>query len=259
MGVAGTASARADAGPPVNAYDQLGRTLAPIAALFASAPEGERHAHTLAATLTLESMTGLAPEKTGGRLDLLLEPPGRALLRVSAGGEALTACRVGQEIWIAPAGKIAALLPPPDALNAPNAKKRKKAKALAPMALPFSPAQLALLPALFVVREAPPPEGASRALDVRLMPLLAEGLGVRAWSARLCYREGVLSALELERPGWRLVLRVEKLAFPAPPPAAAWQPGSGDVLRVSGGDARRWLEQAGEALLHGAQSTQPAR
>jgi|GEM_PF-1856132 len=242
----------------INAYDQLGRTLAPIAAIFA--PGSENRA--LVATLVLEEMTGLPPGQAGGRLELLLEPPDRVLLRGvfgssgpsgSPGGKGFAACRVGQEIWIEPGQQIASVIPPSSS-PAGRKKKKKGGHGLAPLKLPFPPEQLVLLPALFVVKDLPPGEAytATRVLEARFMPMLAESLGLQEWSARLAYRGGKLEGIELLRPGWNLKVRVETLDVRPAIPTAAWQPVSTDVIRFSGEEARRWLEAAGAELIRAA-------
>ncbi len=232
----------------INPYDLLGRTLVPIASIFS--PQNEQHA--LAATLVLEKMTGLPTEQRGGRLDLLLEPPTRVLLRGSFAGQSLAACRVGDEIWLEPGQKIAALVPPPTPPTPGKKKKKKKGeRRLAPMALPFPPQQLALLPVLFVVKEGSPVDGL-RVLEVQLMPPLAASLGVAEWSARLYYQGEDLARLEILRPGWHLVVGVERLEFQKTLPPESWNPASEDVLRLTGEQALRWLEQAGETLTRQA-------
>ncbi len=234
----------------MNPYDALGRVLLPFAEVFS--PQGAQRAFS--ATLVLEGMTGLQPELAGTRVDLALQPPDRALLRGPLNGEITTICRVGQEVWISPGAKFQALAATLPAPAAPKKKKKKKGNGggggLAPMVLPFPPQQLALLPVLFQVKDEGM-VGGLRVLDVRLMPELARSLGVEEWTARLFLdRAGPapaprLARLELSRPGWQLALRVERLEFAPELPASTWVPGepaSADVLRLTGPQARQWLE-----------------
>ncbi len=80
------------------------------------------------------------------------------------------------------------------------------------------------------------------------MPLLATSLNVEEWSARLFYKGEKLTKLEILRPGWRLMVRVERLEFLKTLPPEQWEPATGDVLRLTGEQARRWLEEEGERL-----------
>lgn len=262
---AAAASLRAQSAAPMNPYDALGRVLVPIASLFSNAPHDGQHA--LSATLVLEAMTGLPPEWAGSRVDLALEPPERVLVRVPglAEGGTTTFCRVGQEIWIAPGSRFAALAASPAAdggepmLKSPKHKKKgKKAKreeGLAPLALPFPPQQLALLPVLFTVKEGGEAAG-MRILDVRLMPELARGLGVEEWSARLFLDSGKqgapgeprLARVELSHPGWHIAVRVERLEFFKELPASTWTPPSDDVVRLTGKQARQWVETLADRI-----------
>lgn len=227
-------------GAEVNPYDALGAVLQPLAAAFS--PKSDHRG--IALELELDHATGVAPEFYGKRVELLVEPPDRLLVRVRTEGTSWALGRVGQEIWFTPGSKLTALVPLPEARK----KKKKKVDAgIADMALPFSPAQLALLPVLFTVKDGAPSE-TSRVLHVRLMPELARSLGVEEWSARLTLKreDGRLSALELARPDWRLRVNVIRQEVVRSLPPESWWPlpeEEADVVRISGANARRWLEQ----------------
>lgn len=225
-----------------NPYDALGQVLQPLAAAFSpqSASRG------VALELVLESATGLPAAFAGKRVELLVQPPDRFVVRAVMEGESWAMGRSGQEVWISPGSKVTALAPLPE----PRKKKKKKERGLDAMELPFSPAQLSFLPILFTVKEGPPSEEA-RVLMVRLMPEIARSLGVEDWSARLFLsrESGRLIALELARPDWLLRVKVARLDISPSLPPESWGPLAGeraDVVRVSGVEARRWLESLTE-------------
>jgi len=226
--------------PALNAYDLLSRALQPIASVFS--PEAK--AHALSATLILESMTDLPPELVGARVELLLQPPERLLIRGPYNGQMVTICRDGESVWITPN------VPPFAALaNLPGAVSKKKKKkhvseGLAPMVLPFTPQQLALLPVLFQVRDAGEDQGL-RVLEVRLMSELARSLGVEDWSARLSLSGvGAPVRIRVFGPGWSIAVRVEHLEYATQLPAATWEP-VGDAVRLDALQVRQWIDALG--------------
>ena len=221
-----------------NPYDLLSRTLVPIAGVFA--PQSAQHA--LSATLILEEMTDLPPSFAGTRVEVALQPPERFLIRGQFEGEPAAVCRVGQEIWLTPGSKLQALINP---VSEPPKKKKKKKQSdgLAPLMLPFPPQQLLLLPVFFQVKDGGE-EGGLRVLDVRFMPELARSLGIEEWHALVTVdAEAKPVRIEVARPGWSIVLRVEQLAYCAELPATTWSaPESGDVLHLTGAQARQWVD-----------------
>jgi len=224
-------------GGEVNPYDALGAVLQPLASAFSSRSEFRG----IALELELEDVTGVPPELIGKRVEMLVQPPDSFLVRVRTEGESWALGRVGQELWFTPGSKLTGVVP------LPEKPKKKGAPGIDAMTLPFTPAQLALLPALFTVKEGAPSE-AGRVLYVRLMPELARSLGVEEWSARLLLRreDGRLGVLELARPGWRVRVKVARLEVVRSLPPESWFPlpeEEADVVRISGADARRWLEK----------------
>jgi len=222
----------------VNPYDALGALLQPLVSAFSSRSEHR----AIALELELEHATGVPPEFFGKRVEVLVQPPDSFLVRVRTEGESWALGRVGQDIWFAPGSRLTGVVPLPD-------KPKKKEQGIAPMVLPFTSTQLALLPALFTVKEGAPSE-AGRVLHVRLMPELARSLGVEEWSARLLLRreDGRLAALELAGPEWRLRVKVARLEVVRSLPPESWFPlpeEEADVVRLSGATARRWLEKWG--------------
>lgn len=229
------ASLHAQAPSAPNAYDLLGRVLVPLAGIFS--PDAPKRA--LSATLVLQEMTDLPPELAGARVELLLQPPDRALIRGLYEGKPVTICRAGESVWITPNA------PPFDALANPpvdlSQKKRKhsQGEGLGQMVLPFPPQHLALLPILFQVREAGQQKG-ERVLEVRLMRELARSLGVEDWSARLGVdAQERPASLMVSRPGWKLAVRVERLEYATELPASTWQAPAG-ALRLNAWQIQQW-------------------
>jgi len=234
-------SAAAQAQKPVNRYDLLGRLLVPLASVFN--PQGENRA--ISGAFVLESMSGVPQEWKGARLDVALLPPDRFLLRGTRGEESLALCRNGKEFWMTPGSEATPWRPQ-------SAGSGNGEKALAPIALPFPPQQLALLPVLFEVNEAEVP-GPYRALSLRFMPMLAQKLKLEAWEARLLVDVSrqdtpVLRRIELHGMGWHLAVRVEGLAPTPTLPEATWEPTSPDVLRFSGAEAEAFLQSLRERV-----------
>ncbi len=229
-----------------NAYDQLSATLLPIAQVFS--PKGENKA--LRATLVLESMTGLPAERTGGALELAVQPPWRAKIDGSFGFRKATVVREGQTLRIAPP-EVTALFTP----EKPKKKRKKKqAEGLEPLVLPFPPEQLALLPILFTVKELAKDADGRRVLEVRLMPELARSLSqkhpeaqVEEWWGRLSLKDGTLARLELGRPGWSVAVRVERLEFARQLPPETWAAPE-NAATLEGTEARQWLNGLGRFL-----------
>ncbi|MCX6967927.1 MAG: hypothetical protein NTZ46_09175 [Verrucomicrobia bacterium] len=212
--------------PPANPYDLLSRSLVPIASVFS--PEAKQHA--LSATLVLEQMTDLPPEMAGASVDLLLEPPDRALLRGMFGGKLVTLCRAGDAVWIAPKMPPFDALVVPPAIQAPAKNKKHQHTGLGLMILPIPPQQLALLPILLQAKDLGEEQGL-RTLEVKVMTELARGLGVEDWNLRLTLNSaGQPVRLRLVGPGWSLTARVERLEYATSLPAATWQQPADAVL-----------------------------
>ena len=257
----GVSPAASPPGGTMNPYDLLGRVLTPIAGVFCPAGSKGRNApsksaQALTVTLVLQEMTGLPPQWVGARVQLAVQPPDRALIRVPFAGKTVTICRNGQEVWIEPRSALATLPQvPADALDAPAPESAPQGKkdavvGLAPFSLPFPAQQLAFLPVLFTVKDAGEANGL-RLLDARLMSELARQLGVEEWTARLLVkltgesagpRCPELSGLILARPGWRLFATVEKLLFLPEQAESVWEPSGNDVVRMEGLRAKQWFE-----------------
>lgn len=210
--------------------------LTPIASVFS--PEAKQHA--LSATLVLEQMTDLPAEWVGARLEVLLEPPERLLLRTVYNGVPVTLCRVGDGVWLTPnTPPFSVLANPPGESRGAKGKPRG---GLEPMILPFPPQQLALLPIFFQVKEGAPEQGL-RTLEARLMPEIARNAGVEDWSARLSlHSAGQLARVRLVGPGWSLAAKVERLEFGTAFPAATWRP-HGDAIKLDAQKVELWQRE----------------
>jgi len=118
------------------------------------------------------------------------------------------------------------------------------------MVLPFPPQYLALLPILFQVKDAGEEHG-MRALDVKLMPELAKGLGTEEWKARITVNPASqLSQLRILGPGWQLSLRVERLEYATELPIATWQ-APRNALLLNAQQTQLWIQEIGRQVeLH---------
>lgn len=228
---------------PANPYDLLSRVLTPIATVFS--PEAAPRALSL--TFALEGMTDLPPELAGARVEILVQPPDRALLRSTYGGQVVTLCREGDSLWITPnTPPFSALANPPEGLSKAKTKKGRSA-VLPPIALPFPPQQLALLPILFQVREGAQEQGL-RTLDVKLMSELARNLGVEEWSAWIAVGPGEKPArVRVLGPGWSVSVRVERLEYAERLPAATWQAPEG-AIRLNARQVTQWSDFLGRQM-----------
>ncbi len=223
--------------PVANPYDLLSRTLVPIASVFS--PEAKQHA--LSTTLVLEEMTDLPPELVGARLELLLQPPDRALLRGLYNGKIVTLCRAGDAVWIAPKMPPFDTLALPPANEPPLKKKKHRTEGLGQMILPVPPQQLALLPILLQAKDLGDEKGL-RTLEVKLMAELARGLGVEDWSLKLTLNAaGQPVRLRLVGPAWSLSARVERLEYATSLPAATWQ-APADAVHLDPRQIQLWAD-----------------
>ena len=231
-----------------NRYDVLSRLLMPFANVFAKETKNPNRAMVL--TARLERLTGLPPALVGSRAEIAVQYPDKLRLRAPVLGEELTICRRGQEVWVWPGTKAAALL---EAAGAAGKLPKPDPQAqLAPFQLPVPEKQLALLAMLFQVKDvgAEPLDGEPcRVLDLFLMPELAKSLREKDWAARVWVRgDGRPARLSVARAGWQMAVRFERLEFSKTLPPETWQPTAeqaGDVLRL---DAARY-GQLLEALV----------
>ncbi len=228
-----------------NRYDVLGRVLMPFANVFSKSAKNPNRAMLL--TGRLELMTGLPPALAGARVELAVEYPDRLRLRAPVLGEELTICRRGQEVWVYPGAKAAALLAAAsEGRKLPQADPKAR---LAPFALPLPEKQLALLPVLFQVKDvgAEPLDGEPcRVLDLFLMPELANALGERDSAARVWVRgDGKPARLSVARTKWQIAVRFEGVEFSKSLPPETWQPTAEQAADVLHLDAARYGQLLG--------------
>ncbi|MEI7958866.1 MAG: hypothetical protein WCI40_07130 [Verrucomicrobiota bacterium] len=234
--------------PVANPYDVLSRVLVPIASVFH--PEAKQRG--LSATLVLEEMTDLPPELVGTRLELLLQPPDRALLRGVYGGKMVTLCRAGDSVWIAPRSPALDALAVPIAGKSPHKKKKQQEEGLGLMVLPIPSQQLIMLPVLLQAKDVGEVKGL-RTLEVKLMAELARGLGVEDWRMRLSLdAAGQPARLRLLGPGWSLSARVDRLEYATNLPAATWQPPA-DAVRLDARQIQYWMDQVARQMAGSGQ------
>jgi outer membrane lipoprotein-sorting protein len=161
-------------------------------------------------------------------------------LRVSAplGGEPITVVRNGQKIWAYPGSRVKALLADPQiAKTLPDPDKKFK---LAPFELPIPEKQLAFLPVLFQVQEAPDEvlDGQPcRVLDLRLQKELAKSLQYKDAKARIWVGpEYRLLRVAARSDQGDTTLRFDQVSFRPALPPETWQPSaeeSADVITLS--------------------------
>ena len=236
--MASTAAARE------NAYDVLGKTLAPFVNVLSARNAGR----SVFADCSLVEMTGLPVEDVGLCVNIALENPDKLCLRAKLMGIQSAVCRNGQQIWAAPGGTIGALI---DRLPAVAPAKSGGSK-LGDFVLAVPENQLAFLPALFQVTDSGDEQinGEScRVLDLALMPELARSAGVSDWSARAWIRPGYkIAKLELLKPRWHLIVAFDKIEFSRSLPESTWQPPAdqaADVLRLDAAKFKLIMEFIG--------------
>ena len=232
------------AGARENAYDLLGKTLAPFVNLLTAKNAGR----ALSADVSVVEMTGLPAENAGLRVNLSMENPDKLRLRAKVLGADSAVCRNGQQLWAAPGAAIGALLNQLPTSAAPAKPEGR----LEDFVLQLPENQLAFLPALFQVTD----EGdesvngeSCRVLDLTLIPELARSAGEGDWSARIWVRSGgKLAKLELLKPHWHVTVAFDRLDFTGPLPAGTWQPPAdqaADVLRLDAAKFKQLLSFIG--------------
>jgi len=235
-----------------NAYDVLGKALAPIASVFAPSEEGKPANHALVLDAHLLEASKLPPELQRQAVHVALRTPDALLVQAPIAGEILTVCRDGDSLWAAPGSKIQYLLEQVTTDVSEKKKKKRKsegAKLLGPLVLPVPQKDLVFLPILFQVADAGSETvgGAPcRALDVQLMPQLAKSLHAEDWTGRMWV--GVdygITRIALKGPDWSGTVAIDKLAFSPDLPEAVFQPQGTDVLRLTAGQFLELLGRVG--------------
>jgi hypothetical protein len=227
-----------------NAYDVLGKALAPIASVFARTEDGQPPSHALILDAHLLEASKLPPELQGQAVHVALMPPDALLVQAPIAGQSLTVCRDGDSLWATPGSKIQFLIDQTtqSQTDIPEKKKKKRkseaAKLLGPLVLPVPQKDLIFLPILFQVADAGDDTVAGapcRMLDVQLMPQLAKSLHAEGWTGRLWVAAPAYSVLKiaLKGPDWSGTVAIDRLAFPPDLPDTTFQPQGSDVLRLT--------------------------
>ena len=215
-------------GGRVGKYELWGQLFTPYLQVLSQDGASARRAFQM--ELRLEKMTGLPKELAGARASLTLQAPDKLRLSGPVFGQEITVGRSGQSLWVAPGDRFEALLgaaAKSGRLQEPDGRYR-----LGDFRLPFTDKHLALLPALFQVREyaAEPVDGVDcRVLEVELMEELGKMLGGK-WKLLVWVdpaRKPV--RVELERKDFEAAFRVERLEFSGPLALETWERG-GDAL-----------------------------
>jgi hypothetical protein len=202
-----------------NQYDVLGRTIAPVVSLFSTASSES----AVQAEFALEAFTGAPREVLGSRIDFAMQPPDRLRISGAIFDEAITLCRDRQRVWAAPGRKFQRLLSHFEPLPKPE-----PGFTMGRFQLPLPPEQIALLPALFVVREkaSEDVDGVPcRVLDLKLIPEISKNLRIDSWSAQLWITPDLKPArLRLARPGWEIVIGIRDVRYLPGIPDPQWRP-----------------------------------
>jgi hypothetical protein len=208
-----------------NQYDAFAQTIAPLVQLFSAEPTKAPSAAML--SLSVAEATALPPELKSAVVELRIVRPDRVRLDAKWEGETLIVCRNGQTLWASPRDTAERLLE-----AVPKKKKKKKesgeSPVMPPMIIPLPPQQLALLPALFQVRDGEFEDfnGVSaRRLDLQLMPELGRSIGVAGWQGRL-WIDAAHKPLQIEAtvPAGKYSVRIDRLEYDPVFPPETWEP-----------------------------------
>jgi outer membrane lipoprotein-sorting protein len=219
-----------------NPYDVVGKVLAPYTQVIAGSTKTKNRAITM--QLRLEQASGGDPKLAGTRVDFAVQMPDRLRVTAPLGGERITVCRDGQKIWAFPGSRLQALLADPAvAKTLPEPDRKFK---LAPFELPIPEKQLAFLPVLFKVTEAPDEvlgDVTCRVLDLQLMKGLDKSLGFKNAGTRIWVSPDYnLLRIAVHSEEGDATVRIEQARFAVSLPAATWQPTaeeSADVLNLT--------------------------
>jgi hypothetical protein len=216
-----------------NAYDLFGQVLTPYTQLLAGSSRSPNHAVQIIARL--EKVGG--EPASGAYATVALEMPDKLRITAPLGGETLTICRKGDDVWAHPGSRLKALLADPKFADAlPEADRKFR---LEPFALPVPEKQLAFLPVLFRIKEQPAEQVdglTCRVLDIKLQKELAKALEVDDSSARLWVDEGLNPArVAIQSDRGDATVRITKVKFSPELAPQAWEPTAeqaGDVMKV---------------------------
>ena len=218
-----------------NPYDVVGKVLGPFTQVIAGSTKTKNRAISM--EIHIEQSDD-DPKLVGTHVRIALEMPERLRVTAPMNGETVTVVRDGQKIWAYPGSRLKALIADPQvAKSLPEPDKKFK---LAPFELPIPEKQLAFLPVLFQVAEAPDEsvDGVPcRVLDLRLQKDLAKSLQFQGAKARIWVGpEYRLMRLAGQSEQGDATLRFDELTFRPAMPPETWQPTaeeSADVLTLS--------------------------
>jgi hypothetical protein len=213
-------------------YEAFAKALAPIAsAVFGG---GADDPGVMVAECTVTDASGKLAAAQGAKLRLALQAPDRLRADVAYGGQVLTACRAGREMWAAPAGPMRALAAAAG-IDTKDTEPDKTSPPLIPLAL--DPQMLVFLPVVFDVKDLGREnigETSHRVLQIGLLPELqkaakAEDFTARAWIGP-DYRPRRISVAGAD---YSLEVELDKLTFAGRLPDTAWEPAEGtEVLKL---------------------------
>jgi hypothetical protein len=239
---------RAVPGQKAGKYELWGQLFTPFLQVLSKETASPYRAFEM--EVRLEQMTGLPKELAGSKAFLALQAPDKLRVSGPVFGEEITLGRHGQNVWIAPGGRMEGVLDSAaKAGRLPNPDSKYR---LGDFCLPFTDKHLAFLPALFQVREyaAEPVDGVDcRVLEVEILEEVGKMLGGnwKLWIWVDPHQKPV--RLQVERKDFEASFRVDRLEFSEGLPKETWE-GTGDVLRL---DPARY-GQVMELLVGGRKS-----
>jgi hypothetical protein len=227
--------------PSGNRYDILSRMITPLAGVLLGGKQSTDRALTLRATVG--QIAGRLPGSIrGSSFTVRVQYPGRIRVDAPVLGSTFTVCRDGNAVWAVPGEKIRYLLGQFRHKPLPHPKNG------APLALPITPEQAVLLPALFQLDDS---EGVAelsgsscRVISGGLMPELAKASGAEDFSAKLWIcPEYTPKRVDIRRSDFAMSFLIEELTYAPSLPAATWAPpqGTKDVYRCSSAELEQLL------------------
>jgi hypothetical protein len=176
----------------------------------------------------------------GATFKAMIEYPGRVRLEAPVLGTTVTVCRDGNQAWAVPGSKVGFLLgqfhrkPPPRKIGA------------TPLALPFTPQQAVLLPALFQLEDSSEVAEVGgvpcRVISGGLMQEVGKAANAGDFSAKLWIAPDYSpKRVDIRRSDFAMSFLLEEFSYAPSLPASTWQPpqGESDVMRC---DAARLEE-----------------
>lgn len=207
-----------------NPYDVVGKVIGPFAEVITGGKKTKKRAITM--LLRLEEAPAGDPKAAAARVEFAVQMPDRLRVTAPFAGERITVCRDGEKIWAFPGARLQALLDDPAVAKAlPEADRKFR---LEPFELPIPGQQLAFLPVLFKVTEAPDElvgEERCRVLDLQLQKQLAASLPFKYTAARIWVSPDYdLLRVAGKSEDGEYNLRFEQTSFVPSLPKTTWRP-----------------------------------